>query len=159
MLVAVGVFPALPDYSPGDPRLGVAWSLMAVAFWIVAYGIERLSGVTSVADDEQSFGSSVESDLRAAAHSLVGRAGNHRDLSKSVWMEVVSGNRVVDAAACGLCRGHVVAATEHALVECIASLFAWPDACLSGLPGDHRLLSDCCFDSIMDWRRSVPAQR
>ncbi len=50
VLVAVSVFPLLPSYQDGDPRLGVAWSLIAVAFWIIGYGIEKRSGVASAAE-------------------------------------------------------------------------------------------------------------
>ncbi len=52
VLFAVGVFPLLPSFQEGDPRLGVVWSLIAVAFWIVGYGIERLSVVASAAETD-----------------------------------------------------------------------------------------------------------
>ncbi|WP_145219254.1 hypothetical protein [Planctomycetes bacterium TBK1r] len=46
-LAVVSIFPWFPGGGGTDPRVGVTWSLIAIVFWVVGYGCERLGGATS----------------------------------------------------------------------------------------------------------------
>ncbi len=52
-ILSVVVFPALMSHHLGDPKLGVAWSFLAVAFWIAGFAIEKWSGVGSVIESDE----------------------------------------------------------------------------------------------------------
>ncbi|QDV46061.1 hypothetical protein Enr13x_59650 [Stieleria neptunia] len=50
VLIAGAVFPWFPAVAESDPGLGVVWSLIAIVFWGVGYGVERFTSA-ALADD------------------------------------------------------------------------------------------------------------